>query len=115
MKPNGAGTPIKVNGSGIDLGETLPHEVQAKLMHVVGRYFDCLNHGTVGFTREGHSCGCTINVHVGNLKMIIAEGSATNCHLAFGQALANVEKQLHRRRRRMADGSRIQPPSRALA
>ena len=108
MKPIGADEAIKINGTNIDLGEALPHHVQEKLLHVAGMYFGRLNHGTVGFTRDGHSYSCTINIQVSNLRMIVAEASSSDCHQAFDQALGKVDKQLRRRKRRMIDASRAQ-------
>jgi ribosomal subunit interface protein len=109
------GTPIKINGTNIDLGEALPHYVQEKLLHVAGTYFGRLNHATVGFTRDGHSYCCTINIQVSNLRMIVAEASAGDCHQAFDQALGKVDKQLRRRKRRMIDSNRSQMSAPALA
>jgi ribosomal subunit interface protein len=108
-------TPIKINGINIDLGEALPHHVQDKLLHVAGTYFGRLNHGTVGFTRDGYSYSCTINIQVSNLRMIIAESSAADCHQAFDRALGKVDKQLRRRKRQAIDTRRGQMSAPALA
>ncbi len=108
------GTPIKINGTNIDLGEALPHYVQEKLLHVAGTYFGRLNHATVGFTRDGHSYCCTINIQVSSLRMIVAEASAGDCHHAFDHALGKVDKQLRRRKRRMIDSSRGEMSAPAL-
>lgn len=111
MKMNETGTPIRINGSNIDLGEALPRKVQQELLHVAETYFGHLKHATVGFTRDGHWYCCIINVQVGNLKMIVAEASATNCHQAFDLALGKIDKQLRRRKRRMVDAGRSQMPA----
>jgi len=112
---NQTDTPIKINGINIDLGEALPHHVQDKLLHVAGTHFGRLNHGTVRFARDGYSYGCTINIQVSNLRMVVAEASAGDCHQAFDQALAKVDKQLRRRKRRVLDVSRDQTHAPALA
>ncbi|WP_262027009.1 ribosome hibernation-promoting factor, HPF/YfiA family [Microvirga sp. Mcv34] len=106
MTQNAISAPIKINGSNVNLGEALPHKVQDQLLHVAKTYFRQLHHGTVGFTRDGHSYSCTINIQVSNLRMIVAEASAGDCHQAFDQALGKVDKQLRRRKRRMIDASR---------
>jgi len=49
MKLNGTGTPIKINGFNIDLGEALPHKVQEELLHLAETHSRRLNHATVGF------------------------------------------------------------------
>jgi ribosomal subunit interface protein len=108
-------TPIKINGTNIDLGEALPHHVREKLPYVAVTYFGRMNHATVGFTRDGYSYCCTINIQVSNLKMIVAEASAGDCHQAFDQALAKVDKQLRRRKRRMINAGRGQMSAPALA
>ncbi len=111
---NQTGTPIKITGTTIDLGEALPHYVQEKLLHVAGTYFGRLNHATVGFRRDGHSYCCTINIQVSSLRMIVVEASAGDCHQAFDQALGKVDKQLRRRKRRMIDSSRGEMSAPAL-
>ena len=115
MKQNAISAPIKINSSNIDLGEALPRKVEDELLHVALTYFRELHHGTIGFTRDGHSYSCTINIQVSNLRMIIAEASAGDCYQAFDQALGKVDKQLRRRKRRMIDASRIQASAPALA
>jgi len=114
MKLNGIGTPIKINGANIDLGEDLPHKVREELLRLAETSFGRLNHAAVGFTRDGHSYCCIINVQVGNLKVIVAEASAANCHQAFDHALARIGRQLHRRKQRIANGDRMQMPAPAL-
>ena len=115
MKQNPNPAPIKINGSNIDLGEALPRKVQDELLHVAGTHFGHLRHGAVGFTRDGHSYSCTINIQVSNLRMIVAVPSAGDCHQAFDKALGKVNKQLRRRKSRMIDASRGQAPTPALA
>ena len=115
MKLNGTGTPIRINGNNIDLGEALPHKVQEELLHVIEAHFGRLNHATVGFTRDGHWYCCTITVPVGNLTMIVAEASAGACHQAFDQALAKIGRHLHRRSRRVVATTRREPSAPALA
>jgi len=115
MKRNGTGTPIKINGANIDLGEALPRKVQEELLHLAEVHSRRLNHATVGFKRDGHWYCCIINVQVDNLKVIVAEASATDCHQAFDQALAKIGRQLLRRNQRIANGNRIQIPAPALA
>ncbi|SCY57771.1 HPF/RaiA family ribosome-associated protein [Microvirga guangxiensis] len=115
MKQNATLAPIRINSSNIDLGEALPRKVQEEILHVAETHFGHLKHATVGFTRDGHWYCCTINVQVGNLKMIIAEATATNCNQAFDLALAKIGNQLLRRKKRAADSRRVQPPAAAHA
>ena len=115
MKQNTTPAPIKINGFNIDLGEALPRKIQDELAHVAETYFGHLNHATVGFTRDGNWYCCTINVQVSNLKVIVAESSATDCHKAFDQSLAKVGRQLLRRKQRVADSRRVQMSAAAPA
>lgn len=108
MSRNGSDAPIKIKGRNIDIEETLHHKAQESLLHVAKSHFGDLNHATVGFSREGHSYSCTINLQVSTLKVIIAEATANECHQAFDQALGKVGRQLHRRRQRMAHRSKDQ-------
>jgi len=106
MKLKDTGAPIKIGGPNIDLGEALPHKVREELLRLVETYSRRLNHASVGFVRDGHWYRCTINAQVGNLKVIVAEASAADCHQAFDQALAKTGRQLHRRKHRMIDAGR---------
>jgi ribosomal subunit interface protein len=115
MKNNGVDRPIKINHPNIDLGDTLTDHVQEKVLHVAGTYFGHLNHGTVGFTRQGYAYACTINLQVGALRMFVADASAADCQQAFDQALAKVDKQLRRRKQRTLDTNRNQTSAPALA
>lgn len=115
MKPNDTGSPIRINSTNIDLGDVLPRKIQEDLLHAAETYFGYLNHATVGFTRDGNWYCCTINLQVGNLKVFVAEASATDCRKAFDLALGKVSKQLRRRKRRIVDGNRSQMPAPALA
>lgn len=108
MKLNGANSPIRINSSNVELGEALPHKVQEEIRHVAESHFERLKHASVGFRRDGHWYSCTINVQVDNLKVIVAEASAADCHQAFDQALAKIGRQLHRRKQRVANGNRVQ-------
>ena len=106
MKMSSAGASVKINSSNIHLGEDLPQKVHEKLLQVAGMYCGHLNHAVVGFSREGHSYCCIINVQVGNYRVLIAEAYAADCHDAFEQALGNIEKQLRRRKHRMLHADR---------
>lgn len=111
MTQNATPAPIKINRANIDLGEALPRKIQDELMNVAESCYRHLNHAVVGFTRDGNWYCCTINVQVGNLKVIVAESSAVDCHSAFGQALAKIGRQLLRRKQ----GSRVRMPAPVLA
>lgn len=113
MKMSDVGTPVKINGSSIDLGEDLPQKVHEKLLHVAGIYFGHLNHAAVGFSREGHSYCCIINIQVGTYRVLIAEAYAAECHEAFEQALGKIDKQLRRRKHRMLHADRGHMPMQA--
>jgi ribosomal subunit interface protein len=115
MKQNAKLALIKINGSNINLDEVLLHKIQDDVMHVTETHFGHLNHASVGFTRDGHWYCCTINVQIGNLKVIVAEALAPDCHQAFDQALARIGRQLLQRKRRVADRNRVQVSAPALA
>ncbi|RDI52271.1 HPF/RaiA family ribosome-associated protein [Microvirga subterranea] len=115
MKLNNSGSSIKINSTNIDLGEVLPRKIQEELLHAAETYFGYLNHATVGFTRDGHWYCCTINAQVSNLKVFVAEASATDCHKSFDLALEKIAKQLRRRKRRIVDANRGQMAAPALA
>jgi ribosomal subunit interface protein len=104
MMSNNLSSPIRINGFQIDLGDALPQHVQERLLTTTETYFQELRHGTVGFRREGQSYCCTINIQVGNFRMMIGEASAPDCYRAFDLALEKVAVQLRRRKRRL-DGA----------
>lgn len=102
MKSMANGTPIRINNVRVDLDENLPDRVEQTILDVAGTYFGRLNHGVVGFTREGHTYSCTINLYADNLRVVIGEADADDCHQAFDRALGRVRNQLNRRKERMS-------------
>jgi ribosomal subunit interface protein len=101
---NNLSSPIRTNGVQIDLGDALPQHVQERLLTTTETYFQELKHASVGFRREGQSYCCTINILVGNFRMMIGEASAPDFYRAFDLALEKVAVQLRRRKRRL-DGA----------
>ena len=101
MTSNLRNSRIRVNGFQIDLGDALPQHVRESLLQTTETYFQQLNHGSVGFRREGQSYCCTISIQVGNLRIIIGEAMAADCYQAFDLALAKVAVQLQRRKHRL--------------
>jgi len=115
MKQNGISAPIRISGSNVDLGEDLPRKVREQILHVAESYFGSLNHAAVGFRRDGHWYCCTINIQVGNLKVMVSEASAADCQQAFDQALAKVSRQLLRRKQRIEGRKQVQLSAPAFA
>jgi ribosomal subunit interface protein len=101
MMSNNLSSPIRINGFQIDLGDALPQYVRERLLTTTETYFQELRHASVGLRREGQSYCCTINIQVGNFRMMIGEVLAPDCYQAFDQALAKVAVQLQRRKQRL--------------
>lgn len=94
---------IKVNDRNGIAGEELARKARERLAEAAVTHFGGLNHGTLGFSREGHTLRCTINLQVSNLRIMVGDADATGMEQAFEIALAKIVKQLLRRKPRTVE------------
>jgi len=91
---------IQISGKHTEIGATLQKRVREKLECAVGKHFDGGAESHVVFSREGPEFRADCTAHLDSGAVIKSEGHAADAHKAFDQALANLEKQVRRYKRR---------------
>jgi ribosomal subunit interface protein len=91
---------IQISGKHIEIGETLPKRVREKLESAVDKHFDGGAESHVVFSREGSEFRADCTTHLDSGMTIKSEGHAADAYKAFDQALAKLEKQVRRYKRR---------------
>jgi ribosomal subunit interface protein len=98
---------ITIQSSSVDLGDSFRDHAQQGIIRVASKYFGHLNAASVYVSREGILFRCTVNIQMGALKMMSAEGQDKDCYLAFKSALEKVEKQLRRTKRELREDKAV--------
>jgi ribosomal subunit interface protein len=95
---------IRISGHQLDTGAALQSHASDRLGAIVDKYFDraLSSHVTFGKAPAG-AFTCDIVTHVMQGLILKAQGSAHDVHLAFDDAVAKIEKQLRRYKRRLTD------------
>lgn len=94
---------ITVDGDGIEIGDALPETVRGGVHRIAGKYFGRLSGAAAYFSRQSYLHRCRLNIQMGGLAPITAEGEAKDAHRAFAVALEKAGKQLRRMKRRLVD------------
>ena len=94
---------IQVNGKQLDVGAALTSHVNEKLAEAVGKYANRPLEATVTFSRDGHEFCCDASVHLSTGLNVQAKGRANEIYDSFDGAIARMEKQLRRYKRRLKD------------
>ncbi|MBS0471255.1 MAG: ribosome-associated translation inhibitor RaiA [Proteobacteria bacterium] len=92
---------VKVSGKQINLGETLPAGVRARLEDVVGKHFDGGADGHVVFSHEGPFYKVDCVLHLDSHTIITVEGKASDVHRAFDAAYKRIEARLRTYKRKL--------------
>lgn len=95
---------IRISGHQLDTGAALQGHASDRLGAIVDKYFDraLSSHVTFGKAPAG-AFTCDIVTHVMQGLILKAQGTAHDVHLAFDDAVAKIEKQLRRYKRRLTD------------
>ena len=95
---------IRVSGHQIETGEALQAHAQERLTAVVDKYFPRALSSSVTFNRAPAAAfRCDIVTHVMQGLVLKAQGQAHDAHFAFDDAVAKIDKQLRRYKRRIKD------------
>jgi ribosomal subunit interface protein len=92
---------VKVSGKQIELGDTLPAGVMARLEEVVAKHFDGGADAHVTFRHEGPFYHAECVLRLDSKTVITAEGEAPDVHRAFDAAYKHVETQLRTYKRKL--------------
>lgn len=91
---------VTITGKQIDLGDALRVYIEDNLQRGVAKYFDRAVDAQVVLRREGPMFQCEAKIHVGAGIDIVAKGEAIDIYPAVDDAIAHIEKQARRDKRK---------------
>lgn len=95
---------IRVSGHQMDTGAALQDHAADRLNAIVEKYFNRALSSHVTFGKApGGAFSCDIVTHVMQGMIVKSHGEAHDAHQALDQAVAKVDKQLRRYKRRLND------------
>jgi ribosomal subunit interface protein len=94
---------VRVSGKQIEIGEALPEQVRMRLESAIGKYFDGGADANVVFSHEGMFFRADCSTHLDSGVTLTAQGEGEDAWRAFDMALARIEKQVRRYKRRLKD------------
>jgi ribosomal subunit interface protein len=93
---------VQVTGRQVDIGEALTQRIMAELEHGVTKYFSSRPaDAVVTVSRDGPLFDVECALHLDSGIRLQASGQAGDAHAAFNEALAKIEKQVRRYKRRL--------------
>ena len=92
---------VRVSGKQVQIGETLPAGVRARLEEVVAKHFDGGAEAKVVFSHDGPFFKADCSLHLDSKTVMTAEGEGPDAHRAFDDAFAKIETQLRRYKRKL--------------
>ena len=107
---------VRVSGKQVQVGETLPAGVRARLEETVAKHFDGGADAKVVFSHDGPFFRVDCTVHLDSRTTITSEGEGPDAHRAFDDAFLHIESQLRRYKRKLKNHhARVRAPARAVA
>lgn len=95
---------IRVSGHQVETGSALQEHVEDRLDGVIEKYFNRAISSNVTFGKApGNAFSCDVVMHVMQGLVLKAQSEAHDAHQAADQAIAKIEKQLRRYKRRLTD------------
>ena len=98
----------------MQIGETLPAGVRARLEEVVAKHFDGGAEAKVVFSHDGSFFRADCSLHLDSRTVMTAEGGGPDAHRAFDAAFDKIETQLRRYKRKLKN-HHAKPRGRARA
>jgi len=92
---------VQVSGHQLDVGDALRSYVTEKLDAAVSKYFDRPGDAKITFSKEGTAYHVECAVHLGALLHMNSRAEGHEIYACFDQAVARMEKQLRRYKRRL--------------
>ncbi len=94
---------INVVGRNIQTGDALPDHVESHLQNALAKYSPRPGTVDVTFSHEGHGYRCDCMVHLDTGAKLQSSSEAIDIYSSFNAAMARLEKQLRRYKRRLKD------------
>lgn len=95
---------IRVSGHQIETGEALQGHAEARLATTVDKYFSRALSSQITFNRAPNGAfRCDIVAHVMQGVVVKGAGVAQDAHIACDEAVAKIDRQLRRYKRRLTD------------
>jgi ribosomal subunit interface protein len=94
---------VLIHGKQIDVGEALHSHVESNLKSHVAKYFGRAINAQATFSRAAHDFRADIAVHPRRGLLVQGSAEAGDAYAAFDVALARIDKQLRRYKRRLND------------
>jgi len=92
---------VRVSGKQVQIGETLPAGVRARLEEVTAKHFDGGAEAKVVFSHNGPFFRADCALHLDSKTVMTAEGEGPDAHRAFDAAFLKIETQLRRYKRKL--------------
>ena len=92
---------VRVSGKQVQIGETLPAGVRARLEETVAKHFDGGADANVVFSHNGPFYRVDCMLHLDSSTIIKSEGEGPDAHRAFDTAFLHIEAQLRRYKRKL--------------
>lgn len=92
---------VRVSGKQVQIGETLPAGVRARLEEVTAKLFDGGVEGHVVFSHDGPFYRADCTLHLDSKTILKAEGEGADAHRAFDKAFLHIESQLRTYKRKL--------------
>ena len=92
---------INISGRHMDTGNALRTHVEQRITEAVGKYFESSADISVTFSKQGHEFESACALHLDSGLYLQATDHAGDIYHCFDRALAKIEKQLRRYKRRL--------------
>ncbi len=83
---------VRVSGKQVQIGETLPAGVRARLEETVAKHFDGGADANVVFSHNGPFYRVDCTLHLDSSTIIKSEGEGPDAHRAFDTAFLHIER-----------------------
>ena len=94
---------LEVSGKQLDTGEALREHIAERMQAVVDKYFERTVEAKVTLSRDAHWYVCDCQAHLATGLLAQASAKESEIYAACDKAIARLEKQLRRYKRRLKD------------
>ena len=106
---------IEVTGKQMDVGDALRERLTTKLTETIGKYAIRPTEARVTVSRDAYNFVCDCSAHLSTGLTAQASAKGGDAQSASDQAIAKLEKQLRRHKRRLRDHHQRRPEPVAVA